>query len=441
MLKNKIFGLVLVVFVVLAPVFTAEQARASADVPMDSLIKVEGQDTVYYYAADGKRYVFPNEKIYKTWFADFSDVIEVTPEQADAILIGGNVHYRPGVVMVKIQTSPTVYVVGQNGVLRSVGSAAKARKMYGDNWNKLIDDIPAGFFTNYTVGAALESDDDYDPDEEADNTPTINRNHRIKQSIRAKVAETVRCQFNAMANRWEDGNPGIGQDVRECVHERNRVRKEAKTQIKNTWKQWKNSWKNNGDDDTRAPVISEVSVEPGVDYAVVSWLTDEEADGLIRYATTSEAVASSTMAASHDTLMADHALDLPNLEADTTYYYQIVSADAYDNERTSDVYSFKTLLTDATAPVISSVLATPGTTSAVISWTTNELSDGLVKYATSTLGTASSVSSKTSGSYVLSHSFNLEGLTATTTYYFILQSADISGNKATTTESVFKTLE
>jgi len=33
---------------------------------------------VYYLGADGKRYVFPNEKTFSTWYSDFSGVQEVS---------------------------------------------------------------------------------------------------------------------------------------------------------------------------------------------------------------------------------------------------------------------------------------------------------------------------------------------------------------------------
>lgn len=110
---------------------------------------------VYYYGADGKRYVFPNEKTYKTWYSDFSTVKTITDAELAAIAIGGNVTYKPQAKMVKITTSPTVYVVTNGGALRAIASEAEATALYGADWNKKIDDVPDAFFTNYTVGAVL----------------------------------------------------------------------------------------------------------------------------------------------------------------------------------------------------------------------------------------------------------------------------------------------
>src|SRR3989344_2559457 len=72
---------------------------------------------VYYLGADGKRYVFPNEKTYKTWYSDFSGVQIVSATELSSYSIGGNATYRPGVKLVKITTDPKVYAVGGNGTL------------------------------------------------------------------------------------------------------------------------------------------------------------------------------------------------------------------------------------------------------------------------------------------------------------------------------------
>src|SRR5687768_5769144 len=58
--------------------------------------------SVYYYAADNKRYVFPHSKTYFTWYSDYNNIKEVSLEQLGGITIGGNVTYRPGQKMVKI---------------------------------------------------------------------------------------------------------------------------------------------------------------------------------------------------------------------------------------------------------------------------------------------------------------------------------------------------
>ncbi|MBI4457398.1 hypothetical protein HY633_00350 [Candidatus Uhrbacteria bacterium] len=129
---------------------------------------------VYYVGGDGKRYVFPNEKTYKTWYADFSQVVTITPAELTALGIGGNVTYKPGAKMVKITTDPKVYAVGKGGALRWVTSEAVAVALYGSAWNTKIDDVPDAFFTNYKTGTDITSSGDFSPAGESSQATSIN---------------------------------------------------------------------------------------------------------------------------------------------------------------------------------------------------------------------------------------------------------------------------
>ncbi|MFA5187866.1 MAG: hypothetical protein WC460_00715 [Patescibacteria group bacterium] len=118
---------------------------------------------VYYYGADGKRYVFPNEPTYKTWYADFSSVKTITDGELATIQIGGNVTNKPGVKMVKITTDPKVYAVAANGTLRWVTTESLAASLYGSNWGAMILDVSDAFFVNYSIGAQISNVSDYSP--------------------------------------------------------------------------------------------------------------------------------------------------------------------------------------------------------------------------------------------------------------------------------------
>jgi hypothetical protein len=149
---------------------------SAATLASGNLIKASGP-AVYYYAADGKRYVFPNEKTYFTWYSGFSSVMTITDAELAAITIGGNVTYRPGVKMVKITTDPKVYAIAKGGVLRHVPTEACATTLYGSNWNTQIEDVPDAFFVNYMVGAAINAScSDFDKNAEMNSAPTINSN-------------------------------------------------------------------------------------------------------------------------------------------------------------------------------------------------------------------------------------------------------------------------
>lgn len=120
------------------------------------LIKASGP-AVYYYANDAKRYVFPNEKTYFSWFTNFSSVQTITDSELASISIGGNVTIRPGTNLIKITTDPKVYAVAPNGVLRWIESEAIAVSLYGASWASRVVDVPDGYFVNYSVGASLST--------------------------------------------------------------------------------------------------------------------------------------------------------------------------------------------------------------------------------------------------------------------------------------------
>src|SRR3989339_39223 len=124
-----------------------------------SLIKSADNSAVYYCGADGKRYTFPHERIFYTWFEDFDDVIVIDAETLARIPLGGNVMYRPGRRMIKIESDPKVYAVTRGGVLRWVTTENVAREIYGDDWNQMIDDVNVAFFFSYTIGEPITEAD------------------------------------------------------------------------------------------------------------------------------------------------------------------------------------------------------------------------------------------------------------------------------------------
>jgi hypothetical protein len=114
------------------------------------------QAAVYYCGDDGRRYMFPNERVYFSWYADFSGVEQLPDDTLAQVPLGGNATYRPGARMIKITTDPRVYAVSRGGVLRHIPSEAVAQQLYGTNWRQQIDDVPDAFFVNYTMGSAIE---------------------------------------------------------------------------------------------------------------------------------------------------------------------------------------------------------------------------------------------------------------------------------------------
>lgn len=287
------------------------------------IVKMEGLDTLYYVTAEGNRYVFPNEKTYKSWFYDFSDVATISQAEMEALPLAGNVRYRPGVLLIKIQTDPKVYTVTQNGVLRWVKTEAKAKTMFGENWNQLVDDIADSFFTNYTVGDPIEEDEEYDVDAEAANTNTIETNRGLHLG-HAKQANTAKCRAvpAVPGHKGNQATPAV--PARVCKME-----------------QAQNSEEEESEEDTTVPVISDIATSTTADGATITWTTDEESTSEVEYALENLPSASSILA-SDSVMITDHSISLTGLTASSTYYFIVKSIDLSGNTATSSENIFTT---------------------------------------------------------------------------------------------------
>lgn len=119
--------------------------------------------TVYYIGADGRRHAFPNPHVYFTWYSDYARVRIVAPSTMDAISLGANVTYRPGIRLVKFQGSPRVYAVDSGRRLRWISSPSVAEALYGPVWMRNVQDIPDAFYGDYIFGQDIVSASDYQP--------------------------------------------------------------------------------------------------------------------------------------------------------------------------------------------------------------------------------------------------------------------------------------
>ena len=131
--------------------------------------------------------------------------------------------------------------------------------------------------------------------------------------------------------------------------------------------------------------------------------------------------------------------NISGLNPSATYHFRAVASNTNGTDYGADMNFTTSTEADTTPPVISSVTSSSITTSsATITWNTDELSDSRIKYST------------TSGIYpytgydatdVTSHSISLMGLSASSTYYYVVNSTDPSGNSAESSEYSFNTSE
>lgn len=131
-----------------------------ADVVLTAGDVIQGTSTknVFYYSADGKRYTFPTDKVFFSWYKDWTVVKKIPDAQMGNITIGGTVAYKAGTQLVKIQTDPKVYVVEPGGTIRWVETEAIAKSLFGTDWAKKVHDVdPTIFPYVYKVGSSVNT--------------------------------------------------------------------------------------------------------------------------------------------------------------------------------------------------------------------------------------------------------------------------------------------
>lgn len=123
-------------------------------------LKKSDKNEVYYYAVDGKRYVFPDAGTYQTWSKiSVEDILTYDLLKLYETSLGGNVTCRPG-TLIKTATDPNTYIVTGNGHIKAINSKI-LDQVYDKNWEKSVVDIANYYFTNYKVDKPIESLSDF----------------------------------------------------------------------------------------------------------------------------------------------------------------------------------------------------------------------------------------------------------------------------------------
>ena len=223
--------------------------------------------------------------------------------------------------------------------------------------------------------------------------------------------------------------------------------------------------------DTTPPVIStpQTPIVTSTQVAI-TWNTNEPADGIVKYGTTSGVYDKTTDLIS--ILIKSHLVAISGLEKSTQYYYVVVSADANHNSATSPEGTFTTTLADqvtivngggsigvaqsvydallaenealqanaqnlnTTAPVISNIKISDVTSfTATVSFDTDQDTEGFIRYGKDK-GYGFIAADENPGK---NHSIQLNGLSFGTDYYFVIDAKN-NGSKITTSdEQNFKT--
>ncbi|MFA6131107.1 MAG: Ig-like domain-containing protein [Patescibacteria group bacterium] len=120
-------------------------------------------NTVYYIDSDLHRHAFMDSQTYFTWQSSFSSVKVVTDATLTTLTLGSTMLPKAGVVLVKIQSDPKVYMLESNTAdalkptLRWITSEAIAQALYGSAWSNYVIDVPPTMFGWFGMGTDVTS--------------------------------------------------------------------------------------------------------------------------------------------------------------------------------------------------------------------------------------------------------------------------------------------
>jgi hypothetical protein len=157
------------------------------------IFKVEGHSAVYMLDDNLNRLYFPHADVFKSWFNDYSEVVEISETCVDAYPAPLDppfgVNYRPGSRLVKVKISPSVYAIEPGNKLRKIDSEAVARQLYGDNWASLVRDISDAFWPNFkNRGQALKEGKPHDG--MFLSTPRLDGVYLVENGVLKKIEDT-----------------------------------------------------------------------------------------------------------------------------------------------------------------------------------------------------------------------------------------------------------
>jgi len=197
---------------------------------------------------------------------------------------------------------------------------------------------------------------------------------------------------------------------------------------------------------TAGPVISNISIKSIFnEEAVITWLTNESSDSHVELSINANMSDSNSHGSENliTTLNSqeyyEHSVRLTGLTQATKYYFYVKSKDVNTNEafdnNAGEYYSFTTTY-DSTGPVISNISVSTTLNTAIITWTTDELSSSQVQHGTTI---AYGGLTEKDNTLTIQHSVRVPELYQNCSYHFKVVSEDANGNISISDDNTFLT--
>lgn len=189
--------------------------------------------------------------------------------------------------------------------------------------------------------------------------------------------------------------------------------------------------------DTIPPVVKNIVGVVSTSTVQANWKTNELSTSKLYYSTSAGLNTATASFVENTTLKTTHSLKVSSLPNGTKYYLVIESKDGSGNTTKSPEFSLTTqgsiVVTDTTAPILSSISTGVSSTTINVSWITNESATSKVYYKA---GTVIDISTSTTpfivnNTLLTSHSIVIPNLGTSTEYRIVIESKDSTGNTAT----------
>lgn len=133
--------------------------QQASEAEQRKVVQLEENGSVYYFAADGKRYIFPTQETFVSWYGEYQ-VERVMPlVEMQEIPLGGNVTIKPGNLL-QTPTDFNVYLVTERNMIAPVDEWI-LEAVHGEAYRAEVIDLQNYYFTNYVYGAPITSLDQY----------------------------------------------------------------------------------------------------------------------------------------------------------------------------------------------------------------------------------------------------------------------------------------
>ena len=188
-----------------------------------------------------------------------------------------------------------------------------------------------------------------------------------------------------------------------------------------------------GGDTYPTPVISDLVVAVGTSTAVITWTTDLLTISDLYWGETSSYELGAT---SSTILKTDHEVLIKGLDPETQYYYKVRVTSEYGEISIVEDQTFETEALLPLTPVISDLAVNTGTSTAIITWTTDILATSSIYWGETSgyeLGTTSDAVLKTD------HEVLIESLNPETQYYYKINVVSEYGVETVLENQTFET--